>query len=214
MYPFVMIPLPYVLTALGPTIDERSMDYHYNKHYAGYVDNLNRVLKPKTTYHTMTLEKLLRNPQKIDIEIRQDVINFGGGVYNHELFWHTLGAQVPQKPTGKIALAIDRDFGSFELLQEKLIKIATSWFGSGWGWLCCNSNGTLSVMGTSNQDCPLSQGLYPLMTLDVWEHAYYLQYQNRRTDFVKACWNLIDWQFIQQRYKQAIECRDNTHVEC
>ncbi len=201
MYPYKIVPLPYTSTALEPYIDSHTFEFHYGKHYAGYVENLNRVLAPKKEYHSYTLEQLLKDPAKLDEDVRQAIINFGGGVYNHEFFWQILSAEHNQKPTGQLADAIVRDFGSFEKFQEQLTKVSVSWFGSGWGWLCSDRASKLVILGTANQNCPLSMGLYPLLALDVWEHAYYLQYQNRRADFVKACWHVINWRAIERRYE-------------
>jgi len=201
MYPYKIVSLPYALTALEPYIDSRTLEFHYGKHYVGYIENLNRVLAPKTEYHSYTLEQLLKDPVKLDEDVRQQIINFGGGVYNHELFWQILGAEHDQKPEGLLAEALVRDFGSFEKFQEQLTKISASWFGSGWGWLCVDKAGKLVIMGIGNQECPLSKRLYPLLAFDVWEHAYYLQYQNRRAEFIVACWHVINWRAIEQRYE-------------
>lgn len=199
MYPYKIVPLPYALTTLEPYIDSRTLEFHYGKHYAGYVENFNRVLAPETILHKYTLEQLLGDVNLMGSAVRQKVINFGGGVYNHELFWQTLGKASDQKPEGKLAEALVRDFGSFEKFQEQLTKVSASWFGSGWGWLCIDKAEKLVVLGTSNQDCPISSGLYPLLAIDVWEHAYYLQYQNRRAEFIAACWHVINWRAVEQR---------------
>lgn len=212
MYPYTIQPLSYKPNALEPYITAQTMEFHYGKHYASYVDNLNHVLVDQSALQAQSLEQLLTDAQKLDTRIRQQVINFGGGVYNHELFWNILGEKHDQKPMGKLAEHITRDFGSFERFQQQLTTVSTSWFGSGWGWLCVDrmnvdntrvkSTGKLIVLSMGNQDCPLSQGLYPLMNIDVWEHAYYLQYQNRRAEFVAACWQVINWRAVEKRYEK------------
>lgn len=211
MYPYIMQSLSYKSSALEPYIMAQTMEFHYGKHYASYVENLNRVLADQATLQQQSLEQLLTDAQKLDTRIRQQIINFGGGVYNHELFWNILGGKHDQKPAGKLAEHITRDFGSFGKFQQQLTMVSTSWFGSGWGWLCIDTTsgdntresiGKLVVLSMGNQDCPLSQGLYPLMNIDVWEHAYYLQYQNRRAEFIAACWQVINWKAVEKRYEK------------
>ena len=208
MYPYTMQPLSYKLDAFEPYITAQTMEYHYGKHYASYVENFNRVLSDQDMLQSQSLEQLLTDAQKLDTRVRQQIINFGGGVYNHELFWSILGKKRDQKPAGKLAERIVRDFGSFEKFQQQLTTVSAGWFGSGWGWLCVDnareSTGKLVVLSMGNQDCPLSQGLYPLMNIDVWEHAYYLQYQNRRAEFIAACWQVINWKAVEKRYEAHV----------
>jgi Fe-Mn family superoxide dismutase len=148
---------------------------------------------------------LLATVHTVDGSVRQSVINFGGGVYNHELFWEILGPSHDQAPTREFAQALVRDFGSFEKFKEQLSAAALGWFGSGWAWLCAdNKTKKLVISGMGNQECPLSVGLYPLMNIDVWEHAYYLQYQNRRAEFVAAFWHVINWQVVEKRYESFL----------
>jgi len=216
MYPLNVQPLSYAINALEPYITAQMMEFHYGKHYVSYIENFNRVLADQSALQQQSLEQLLTDAQNLDTRVRQQIINFGGGVYNHELFWSILGKKRDQKPTGKLAERIVRDFGSFEKFQQQLTTVSTSWFGSGWGWLCVDNTrvantrvdntrvdnvGKLVVLSMGNQDCPLSQGLYPLMNIDVWEHAYYLQYQNRRAEFIAACWQVINWKAVEKRYE-------------
>jgi superoxide dismutase, Fe-Mn family len=219
-YPFAMIPLSFALNSLEPVIDERTMDIHYHKHYKGYVDRFNEVLRGVSEqsrvvdditrvvhdaldYQNMSLAELLTNLDTLPDSIREGVRNFGGGVYNHELFWKTLTPE-RQDPSPEFLAKINDAYGSFDEFKSQLSTVAKTLFGSGWAWLCVNDAGTLAIMGTQNQDSPLSQGLYPLFCIDVWEHAYYLKYQNRRAEFVDALWAHINWSGIEKRYDEYV----------
>lgn len=203
-YPFAMIPLAYAFNALEPTIDERTMEIHYGKHYKGYVDKLNKTLEGAgKDIQSMELEEMLRSLDSLPAgPIHDGVRDFGGGVYNHELFWKVMSPK-KQEPSKEFSARIKKDFGSFESFKDIFNKTAKNWFGSGWAWLCTDKNGKLVVMGTLNQDSPLTEGLYPILCIDVWEHAYYLKYQNRRADFVDDFWNIINWEYIAKRYDEC-----------
>lgn len=198
---FHLKPLPYDLQALEPALIKEQVAIHYQKHHQTYVDNLNKIIQQETTLQKKSLVELLSDAQALPESSRQAIINFGGGVYNHDLFWQCMHhADTATTPTGPLLEAIIRDFGSFEACKQQLTQVATTWFGSGWGWLCIDKNNKLIITGTANQNCPLSDKLYPLLTIDVWEHAYYIQYQNLRADFVQSWWSLVNWQFVQERY--------------
>jgi superoxide dismutase, Fe-Mn family len=198
---FTLPPLPYALDALEPYIDYQTMQIHHGKHHQAYVDNLNKALTGSATT-TTSLEKLVSEVSKHPVAVR----NNGGGHYNHSLFWKLMTPSGGGIPTGPIAEAINGSFGSFAAFQEKFNTAATTRFGSGWAWLVA-SDGKLSVGSTPNQDCPLMDVAEikgtPLLALDVWEHAYYLKYQNKRADYVKAWWNLINWGEVNARLKAA-----------
>jgi len=192
--------LPYAYTALEPFIDARTMEIHYTKHHQAYVDNLNKALEPHAALQRKTAEELLKDLSAIPEEIRIAVRNNGGGHVNHSFFWLLLKKGVPF--TGKVAVAIKTTFGSFEQFQDIFAKAALGRFGSGWAWLVLNK-GKLEVSSTANQDSPLSEGKVPLLGLDVWEHAYYLHYQNRRADYVNAFWNIVDWEQVEKHFVQS-----------
>lgn len=204
MYPYKPQPLPYAYDALEPIIDEQTGQIHYAKHYFAYVDNFNKAIVEAPELQQVPLEQLLIQVNQLPEVVRAGVRNFGGGVYNHELYWQTVKPGCYEKPIGILAKHIDQTFGSFDQCRQQLSAAAVSVFGSGWGWLCIDAQKQLVIVKTSNQDCPLSDGLYPLMCIDVWEHAYYLHYQNKRADFVAALWQIIDWEFVAERYRQRI----------
>lgn len=206
-YPYKPQPFPYAYDALLPVIDAQTGRIHYEKHYFAYVDNLNKTLSVAPDLQ-QPLPELLVDKQ-LPESVRTGVRNFGGGVYNHELYWHMLKPQGGVQPTGQLAHQLVQTFGSIEQFKQQLSTAALTVFGSGWGWLCLDAHKKLLLKQTSNQDCPLSDGLYPLMCIDVWEHAYYLHYQNRRADFITAFWQLIDWEFIATRYVQAVVSAKN-----
>lgn len=188
--------LPYAYDALEPHMDARTMEIHHTKHHQAYTNNLNAALEG----HEMMgkpIEEVLKNVQQLPDSIRQTVINNGGGFANHNLFWTVLSPNGGGMPTGSLASAIDAAFGSFDAFKEQFNKAAATRFGSGWAWLVADSQGALSVISTANQDSPLMTGLTPLLGLDVWEHAYYLHYQNRRPDYISAFWNVINWEQVQ-----------------
>jgi Fe-Mn family superoxide dismutase len=195
-------PLPYAHDALEPHIDARTMEIHHGKHHAGYVANLNKALEGHGDLQGKSAEDLLRNLDAVPEAIRGAVRNNGGGHANHSLFWPTLGPNGGGAPTGELASAIDSAFGSFDNMKEAVNKAALTRFGSGWGWLVKGAGG-LEVMSTPNQDSPLSSGKTPLLGIDVWEHAYYLHYQNKRPDYVAAFWNVVNWDAVAANYADA-----------
>jgi len=185
--------LPYAFDALEPHIDARTMEIHHGKHHAGYVAKLNAAVEGFTELAAKSVEDLLRDLSSVPESIRTAVRNNGGGHANHTLFWPLLSPNGGGSPTGDIASAITRDFGSFDAFKQKFSDAAANRFGSGWAWLSLDGGGSLVVSSTPNQDSPLSDGLTPIIGLDVWEHAYYLHYQNRRPDYIVAFWNVVNW---------------------
>lgn len=192
--------LNYAYDALEPFIDARTMEIHHTKHHQAYVNNLNAALE-KHPGCKLTLEEMLTDPNRIPADIRQAVINNGGGHYNHSLFWTLLKVNGGRTPQGALLEAINRDFGSFEAFKEKFDTAAKTQFGSGWAWLLVGHDGKLKVVGTANQNTPLNEGR-PILAIDVWEHAYYLQYQNRRPDYVSAFWNVVCWSEVEKLFEQ------------
>jgi len=197
-------PLPYPSDALEPYIDTQTMEIHHGKHHAAYVNNLNKALEQAPDLQNRPVHELLKNNLQIVPEsIRTAVRNNGGGHHNHALFWQILDPKKSNaKPTGNLARAIDSAFGSFDKFKEQFTNAATTRFGSGWAWLI-NTGGKLSINSTPNQDNPLMEGQKAIMGLDVWEHAYYLKYQNRRPDYIQAWWNVVNWKEIENRYGSA-----------
>jgi Fe-Mn family superoxide dismutase len=195
-------PLPYAYDALEPHIDTQTMQLHHDKHHATYVAKLNEALDKDAGSQNKSLEDLLRGINEVPESIRGAVRNHGGGHHNHSLFWEIMGPNGGGEPTGEIAQAISRDFGSFQGFKEKLTNAAANQFGSGWGWLVADG-GKLDVIARPNQDSPLMEGKTPILGVDVWEHAYYLRYQNRRPDYLAAWWNTINWPAVAQRYSSA-----------
>ena len=199
-YPFTLPPLPYAYDALLPELDERTMPFHHDKHFAAYVDNLNKLLADCPEAQSWPLERLIQDWPRLPEDIRQGVRNNAGGVYNHDLYFNTLHPTPVTSPGPALQGAIDRDFGGLQELKAAMRTAALGQFGSGWAWLVSDKNGRLSVHKTPNQDSPLP--LLPLLGCDVWEHAYYLPYQNRRGDYFEAWWRLIDWPQITKRYEE------------
>ena len=197
--PHTLPPLPYEFAALEPHIDARTMEIHHGKHHQAYVNNLNAALDRHPELHQRTLEHLLRNLNELPDDIRTTVRNNGGGHHSHSLFWTIMGPKAGGAPTGKLAEAIAGTFGTFEKFKELLAQAATGRFGSGWAWLAV-SGGKLEVYSTPNQDSPVMEGKTPILGLDVWEHAYYLKYQNRRPDYVSAWWNVVNWTEVGRRF--------------
>lgn len=197
----VLPPLVYAPDSLEPFIDAQTMSIHHDKHHKAYVDNLVKAVGDDPKLSSMTVEALVANPQAVPEEKRTAVRNQGGGHANHSLFWPSLAKNGGAMPKGELGKAIDKTFGSFPAFQTVFTKAAVSQFGSGWAWLALKQDGTLQVIGTSNQDTPLSAGMPPIMGIDVWEHAYYLKYQNRRPEYVQAFYNVINWDFAQERYQ-------------
>jgi Fe-Mn family superoxide dismutase len=194
--------LPYDYDALEPHIDERTMKIHHTKHHQGYTDKVNKALEGHE-FADLSISEVLKRINEVPEGKRQAVINNGGGYANHKLFWTILSANGGGKPTGDIADAIADAFGSFDAFKEEFTNTATGQFGSGWGWLCVKDDGSLKVISTANQDSPYMQGLTPILGLDVWEHAYYLNYQNKRGDYAQAFWNLVNWDKVNEYYNDA-----------
>lgn len=193
--------LPYAFDALEPHIDARTMEIHHGKHHATYVAKLNGALEGHADLAALPVEDLLRRIDQVPEGIRTAVRNHGGGHANHSLFWQSMGPGGGGVPGGELATAIDRDFGNFAAFKEKLTTTAANLFGSGWGWLVA-TDGKLEVIGRPNQDSPLMEGKTPILGVDVWEHAYYLNYQNRRPDYLAAWWNTIRWAAVETVYSR------------
>lgn len=202
---FSLPDLPYAYNALEPFIDERTMQIHHDKHHGAYVKNLNDALSGNDALLSMSVEKLLADLSKVPEEVRTKVRNNGGGHANHTFFWTIMapsGKNGGGKPEGELSKAIETSYGSFETFIEKFTTAGMGRFGSGWVWLI-NEGGTLSIIDTPNQDTPLMDGKTPILGLDVWEHAYYLKYQNVRADYIKAWWNVVNWKEVERKYKEA-----------
>lgn len=203
-YPFVAKPLPYEYDALVPVLDQETLHFHHDKHYKTYVDNLNAALSDYPELQKPGLSDLLRQIDQLPAAIQTPVRNNGGGVYNHELYFDSMKSPVGQEPSGLLLEAIERDFGSLQQWKEQMKQAAVGKFGSGWAWLVTDNNGKLSIVQTSNQDVPDLNKFIPIFLIDVWEHAYYLQYQNRRADYVDGWFGLINWRKAQKRYEESI----------
>ena len=203
-YPFVVKPLPYEYDALTPVLDANTLTFHHDKHYKTYVDNLNSVLADYPELQKMSLKELLNNLDELPAVVRTPIQNNGGGVYNHELYFDAMKSPVGQEPTGELLKALERDFGSVIQWREKMKQAAVSKFGSGWAWLLADENGILTIQQTANQDVPDLNVYTPIFLVDVWEHAYYLQYQNRRPEYVDGWFQLINWKKAARRYEEAI----------
>ena len=199
-YPFQLPELGYDYDALEPDIDARTMEIHHQKHHGAYTANFNKALEGHSELHSMNAEEILRGFDGIPTEIQTAVQNNGGGYYNHALFWDIMTPGGSGAPTGDLAGAIDKAFGSFEAFKGDFAAAAATRFGSGWAWLVMDSSGGPKVLSTANQDSPLMSGHTPILGLDVWEHAYYLNYQNRRPDYVAAFWNVVNWEKVAERF--------------
>jgi Fe-Mn family superoxide dismutase len=200
---FSLPPLPYAFDALEPSIDKMTMEIHHGKHHNAYVTNLNKALESAPALAGKSLEELLANSCAIVPEsIRTVVRNNGGGHINHSMFWQIMGPNAGGQPGGKLAEAIKTAFNSFDNFKEKLTAAGMGRFGSGWAWLVLQ-NGKLDIYSTANQDSPVMEGKYPVMGVDVWEHAYYLKYQNRRNEYLAAWWNVVNWPEIEKRFNAA-----------
>lgn len=194
--------LPYEHDALEPHIDKRTMEIHHGKHHQGYTNKLNAALEGHK-FAEMPIEEVLSRITEVPEDIRQGVINNGGGYANHKLFWTVLSPEGGGKPSGKLADEIKNEFGSFDKFKEEFSSTAAGQFGSGWGWLCVDDSDKLKVISTPNQDSPIMNGLTPILGVDVWEHAYYLHYQNRRPDYISAFWNVVNWDKVNELYEDA-----------
>ena len=200
---FELPKLPYAEDALEPNIDKETMSIHHDKHHAAYVNNLNAAVEG-TEFADMEIDELLRNISKVPADKQTAVRNNGGGHANHTMFWEIMGPNGGGAPTGDLADAINSAFGSFDELKSKVNAAGAGRFGSGWAWLIVNGSGDLEVISTANQDSPLMDGNYPLLGVDVWEHAYYLKYQNRRPEYIAAFYNVINWPEVARRYEAAL----------
>ena len=195
--------LPYAFNALEPHIDAKTMEIHYGKHHQGYVDKLNAALEGHADLQELSVEALLTDLDRIPENIRTAVRNNGGGHANHSLFWKMMKPDGGGEPQGEIKEAIERQFGGFVKFQETFANAAATLFGSGWTWLVVNNEKELEIIQTTNQDSPLSRGSKPVLGLDVWEHAYYLHYQNRRPEYINAWWNVVNWDNAEDNYRKA-----------
>jgi len=192
-------PLPYDYNALEPHIDTQTMQIHHDKHHAAYVTNLNAALEKQAALQSTSVEDLLRNLSQVPEDVRTAVRNNGGGHMNHTMFWQIMGPKAGGAPTGALGDAIGSAFGGFDAFKEQFAKAGVGRFGSGWAWLI-NTNGKLSIESTANQDNPIVEGKKAILGLDVWEHAYYLKYQNRRADYIAAWWNVVNWSEVAKRF--------------
>ena len=196
---FTLPPLPYDYKALEPHIDEQTMRIHHDKHHAAYVNNLNAALEPHPDLQKKTVEELIAKIDALPEAIRTPVRNNGGGHVNHTMFWQTMAPKAGGEPSGALADAINKSFGSFAAFKEQFAKAGMGRFGSGWAWLI-KSEGKLTIESTANQDQPIMEGKTAVLGIDVWEHAYYLKYQNRRADYIAAWWNVVNWSEVAKRF--------------
>jgi Fe-Mn family superoxide dismutase len=199
---FTLPPLPYPADALEPSIDKMTMEIHHGRHHKAYVDNLNKALEGQAALQSKTIEQLLRDINSVPANIKQAVINNGGGHANHTMFWEIMGPKAGGEPTGPLADAIKQTFTDFAGFKTKIKEAGLGRFGSGWAWLVL-ADGKLQVVSTANQDSPLMNNQYPILGVDVWEHAYYLKYQNKRADYLDAWWNVVNWGAVAKRYGDA-----------
>jgi superoxide dismutase, Fe-Mn family len=205
--PITLPKLPYAFDALEPHIDAKTMEIHHDKHHQAYVDNYNKAIAGHPRLQQMRPVAVLQSADKLPMEIRAAVVNNGGGHVNHSLFWQMMAPKAGGEPKGDVAAAIAKSFGDFEKFKATFADTALKRFGSGWVWLTADKSGQLGVDSVANQDTPLSStpstGKHPILGIDVWEHAYYLKYQNRRADYITAWWNVVNWDFVNQLYEQA-----------
>jgi superoxide dismutase, Fe-Mn family len=197
---FELPKLPYAVDALEPYIDAQTMSIHHTKHHQAYITNLNAAIEKHPELAGKSLEDLLSDLNAVPEDIRVAVRNHGGGTWNHNMFWEIMGPKMGGAPSGAVAQALESAFGSFDAFKSEFEKSATTRFGSGWAWLVKKGDG-LAVVSTANQDNPLSEGLTPVMGIDVWEHAYYLKYQNRRPEYISNWWNVVNWEAVAERLK-------------
>ena len=201
---FTLPPLPYAYDALAPYIDEQTMMLHHDKHHASYVKNLNSAIADYPELAGQSVETLISTLDSLPADVQTTIRNNGGGHANHTMFWENMTPGAPGVPSGAIAQAIDSTFGDFSTFQAEFNTAGKDRFGSGWAWLVLNGAGELEVISTANQDSPLMEGYTPILGNDVWEHAYYLNYQNRRADYLDAWWNVVNWEIVNSRYEQAV----------
>jgi len=200
---FELPPLKFAFDALEPAIDARTMEIHHDKHHATYVTNLNKALESAPEWTEKSIEEILKDINSVPEAIRTAVRNNGGGHANHSLFWEILTPGGKKEPAGALLKELEKTFGSVDAFVEKFTTAATTRFGSGWAWLVVDGEKKLQVYSTANQDSPLMDHHVPILGLDVWEHAYYLNYQNRRPDYIKAFWTVVNWSFVEQQYEKA-----------
>jgi Fe-Mn family superoxide dismutase len=197
--PFTLPPLPYAFNALEPHIDAKTMEIHHGKHHQTYVNNVNAALEKAPAWQDKSIDELMREIDRVPESVRTAVRNNGGGHWNHSMFWELMSPKGGGEPKGDLARALNDTFGGFANFKEQFATAATGRFGSGWAWLI-NDRRRLSVMSTPNQDNPLMEGKHAILGLDVWEHAYYLKYQNRRPDYIAAWWNVVNWDEVNRRF--------------
>ncbi|RLL83940.1 superoxide dismutase [Petrotoga sp. HKA.pet.4.5] len=202
---FELPKLSYPYDALEPYIDATTMEIHHTKHHGGYVKNLNAALEKYPEWASKSIEDILKDLDNIPADIRTTVRNNGGGHYNHSIFWTIMGPNGGGEPSGKLAESIDKTFGSFDKFKEEFSNAAATRFGSGWAWLVLDNYGHLSILSTPNQDNPITYSLKPVLGLDVWEHAYYLKYQNKRPEYIQAWWNIVNWEAVTKRYEMLLK---------
>jgi Fe-Mn family superoxide dismutase len=201
--PIELPPLPYDYSALEPHIDTQTMQIHHDKHHAAYVNNLNAALEKHPELGDKSAKELIKDLNSVPEDIRMAVRNNAGGHVNHKMFWKIMGPNGGGEPTGALASAINEAFGSFDAFKQQFNDAGVKRFGSGWVWLVRDNSGKLAIMSTANQDNPMSEGHYPILGNDVWEHAYYLKYQNRRPDYLAAWWNVVNWDAVNKRFEKA-----------
>lgn len=199
---FELQPLPYAYAALEPVIDAQTVELHYSKHHATYLKNLNAALEKYPQFFDLQIEQILKDLNSIPEDIRTAVRNNGGGFYNHNIYWAIMQPGGDVEPEGRLAEAINAAFGNLANMKEQLEKAGLARFGSGWAWLSKKSDGGLVIHSTPNQDTPLAEDLFPVIGVDVWEHAYYLKYQNRRAEYLSNWWNLVNWEVAQRRFDE------------
>lgn len=197
---FKLPELNYAYDALEPHIDKKTMEIHHTKHHQAYIDNLNKALEGHEKYQEMSIKELIKSLDDLPEGIKTAVRNNGGGHLNHKMFWKVMSPNGGGNPVGEVAKKIDEDLGGFEKFKEEFKKAALGRFGSGWAWLVLDKDGKFAITSTPNQDNPLSEGKKPLLGIDVWEHAYYLNYQNKRADYIDSWWNLVDWNVVEEKY--------------
>lgn len=200
---FELQPLPYAYNALEPYIDAKTVELHYSKHHATYLSNLKSALEKHQELSNLSIEQILKDLDRIPEDIRTAVRNNGGGFYNHNIYWAIMGPNRGGEPTGSLGEAIRSAFGNFQSFKEQLEKAGLGRFGSGWAWLSKRQDGSLVIHSTPNQDTPLAENLFPVIGVDVWEHAYYLKYQNRRAEYLQNWWNVVNWEEAERRFQQG-----------
>jgi superoxide dismutase, Fe-Mn family len=200
---FELLQLPYAFDSLEPAIDALTVEIHYTKHHATYQKNLNAAVEKHPEFFDWPLEKILADLNKVPEDIRAAVRNNGGGLYNHTIYWQIMGAHRGGEPGGRLAQALQTTFGGFQAFKQEVEKAGLGRFGSGWAWLSKKADGSLVVHSTPNQDTPLAEGLFPVLGVDVWEHAYYLKYQNRRAEYLTNWWNVVNWEEVERRFVQG-----------